>query len=96
MAGEFVEFFEELMFGSGAWFGIIIILGLAFLISYNCKYSSMCFILILIFMGFNYLGEIGGNISASNSFAWAFFIDMMGVVILAFIFLRDIGVVGKK
>jgi len=93
---EVIEFFNELMFGSGAWFGIIIILGFAFMISYQCKYSSMCFILILIFMGFNYLGEIGGNISASNSFAWAFFIDMMGVVILAFIFMRDIGVIGKK
>lgn len=52
--------------------------------------------LILIFMGFNYLGEIGGNISFENSFAWAFFIDMMGVVILGYIFLKDLGVVGNK
>ena len=93
---EIVEFFNELTFGSGAWFGIILILGLAFLISYKAKYSSMCFILILIFMGFNYLDEIGGNIALDNSFCWAFVIDMMGVLILGYIFLRDMGVVGKR
>ena len=96
MAGEFTEFFEELMFGSGAWFGIIIILGLSFLISYKAKYSSMCFILIVVFMAFNYLGEIGGNISASNSFAWAFIIALMGVAVLGYIFMKDLGVVGKR
>lgn len=96
MSGEFIEFFEELLFGSGAWLGLILIIGVTFAIAYKAKYTSMLFMLILIFMGFNYLDEIGANISLDNSFCWAFIIDLMGVVIMGYVFLRDCGLVGKN
>ena len=93
---EIVEFFNELMFGSGAWFGIILVLGICFLVAYKAKFSSIPFMMILIFMGYQYLEEIGGKISVENSFCWAFLISMMGVVILGYIFLKDAGVIGKR
>ena len=93
---EIIEFFTELMFGSGAWYGLILTLSIALLVSYKAKFSSMVFIMILTFMGFQYLQEIGGMISVENSFCWAFIINCMGIVILGYIFLRDMGVVGKR
>ena len=93
---EIVEFFNELMFGSGAWYGLILTLSIALLVSYKAKFSSLIFILILTFMGFRYLEEIGGMISVENSFCWAFIINCLGVVILGYIFLRDAGLIGKK
>ena len=93
---EIIEFFNELMFGSGAWIGLILILSIAFLVSYKAKYSSLVFIMILIFMGMNYWDEVGGKISFTSNFVWAIIIDFIGVIILALILLRDLNIVGKK
>lgn len=93
---EIIEFFNELMFGSGAWIGLILILSIAFLVSYNAKYSSLVFIVILIFMGLNYWDEVGGKISLTSTFVWSIIIDFIGVIILGLILMKDVGLIGKK
>lgn len=90
LLSEIVELFNELLFGSGAWLGLILILSVAFLVSYKAKYSSIMFILILIFMGLNYWDEIGGKISLSSNFVWAIIIDFIGIIILSTVLYRDI------
>ena len=93
---EIVEFFNELMFGSGAWFGLILIVSIALLVSYKAKYSSLIFIMILVFMGLNYWEEMGGKISVTSNFMWAIIIDFIGIIILGLVFLKDAGLIGKS
>jgi len=90
LAGEFIEFFTELMFGSGAWFGLIIILAICFLGAWKAKYSAPLWILILLFMGFQYLEQIGDEISVTNNFAWSWLIAWMGAGIIGFIFYQQL------
>lgn len=67
MAGEFIEFFEELLFGSGAWLGLILIVSIAFLVVSQVKYSSVFFAVIFLFLGIFYLEEV----SSMSNFIWA-------------------------
>jgi len=64
---EAQEFFQELMFGSGAWLGLILILGLMILITYKVKEAGFAFLLISIFLGIEYFN----NVSASSNFFWS-------------------------
>lgn len=96
MAGEFIEFFNELLFGSGAWIGLILILSIALLVSYKAKYSSIIFMMILIMLNWEYWGEVGDKILESSVFMWSIIISYMGIIILGAILLRDLGIVGKK
>jgi hypothetical protein len=41
MAGEFIEFFTELMFGSGSWIGLIIIVAILLVITGINKYGGI-------------------------------------------------------
>lgn len=93
---EIVEFFTELMFGSGAWFGLLIILAIAFIVSYKAKYSSLVFIMILLFLGITYMDEVGNEISPTSMFVWAIIIDFVGVIILGLILARDLGFGEKR
>lgn len=90
------DWFNALMFGSGAWFGAIIILSMAVLVSYKARYSSAFFIVILIMLEFNYLQQIGNLIDITNNFVWAFVINGIGLMVVASIFLKDVGMIGKK
>ena len=49
--GDFAELFQELIYGSGAWIGLLIVVGLALLITVAVKYGSFPMIFILIFYG---------------------------------------------
>jgi len=80
-AGDFIEFFTELLFGSGAWLGLIIILSLILLVVTAVKYSSVVFTPILIFLGILYLE----NLAADNNFLYAVLIAWGTIPILLFI-----------
>jgi len=55
MAGEFQEFFTELLYGTGCWIGITIMLAFFVAITVKWKHSSVLFLPITIFMGIEYL-----------------------------------------
>lgn len=64
---EASEIFHELLFGEGAWIGLILILSIAFLVGARNKYVNLLFIPILGFFGLLYLD----NVSASTNFMWS-------------------------
>jgi len=80
MAGEFIEFFQELMYGSGAWIGLIIILGISLLVVAKVKYSSAPFAIIFLFLGIFYLN----NVAADADFIWAVLIIMWLLTLILF------------
>jgi len=57
MAGEFTEFFTELLYGTGCWIGITIMLALFIAITVKWKYSSVLFLPVTVFMGIEYLNR---------------------------------------
>jgi hypothetical protein len=61
MAGEFLEFFNELLFGSGAWIGAIIIVSIVALTTLRAKLSGVIFMPICIFLGIEYFNKISSN-----------------------------------
>lgn len=90
MAGEFTEFFTELMFGSGAWFGLALFIALSFVVSYKARYSSGIWLFILLFLNFEYWGQLGGEISLDNNFVWSIIISYIAVALMGFMFYKDI------
>lgn len=84
------------MFGSGAWLGLILALALMLVVAVIVKYSSIVWLLVLIFLTFEYMGEMGGEISITSNFMWSVIICFVGVAVMAFNLLRDCGVIGKK
>lgn len=80
MSGEFQEFFEELLYGSGAWLGLILILSIVLIVSLKVKYSSALFVPIMIFLGLFYLE----NVSESADFIYSVFITWSCVPFLLF------------
>lgn len=83
MAGEFIEFFTELMFGSGAWFGLMLVLALAFIVAYEVKISSPVWFFILLFLNLEYWAQLGGEISVSSNFVWAIIITYVAMALMA-------------
>ena len=57
MAGEFTEFFTELLYGTGSWIGITLMLAFFIAIIVKWKYSTVLFLPITIFMGIDYLDQ---------------------------------------
>lgn len=86
MAGEFIEFFTELMFGSGAWFGLILVLAVAFTVAYQIKLTSVLWIFILLFLNFEYWAHIGAEISISSNFVWAIIITYVAMALMGYNF----------
>lgn len=54
VAGEFVEFFTELMFGSGAWIGMIVICALILVIAAINKHGGIIAMPIGVLLGITY------------------------------------------
>ena len=52
------DLFTALLFGSGAWFGLLLIIAVCILVAYTVKYSGVFFTLFLIFLGYEYLTRI--------------------------------------
>lgn len=67
MAGEALEFFNELMFGSGAWLGLILIVTIMLLVSAKTKMGGIFMCIISIFLGLEYFS----NVATSSNFMWS-------------------------
>ncbi len=61
MSGEFQEFFNELLFGTGAWLGLIIIVAIIVIVTMREKLSSAIFLPICIFLGIQYFNSVPSN-----------------------------------
>lgn len=79
------EIFQELLFGSGAWIGLILILSIAFLVGARNKYVNLLFIPILAFFGLLYLD----NVSASVNFMWSAIFCFVGSGLLVVQFAKQ-------
>jgi len=55
------ELFNELLFGNGAWLGLLIILCICFFVTHFVKYSSLGFSVALVFIGISYLTNATDN-----------------------------------
>lgn len=75
------EFFTALLFGSGAWFTLIILLAVSLLVTSVVKYGSLPFIFILMFLGVEYLL----NVSQTSNFIYATIIAWGCIPLLIFI-----------
>jgi len=63
---EVEEAFRQLLYGEGAWLGLILIVTTIMLTSYKNKYLSLVFIPITVFMGISYLD----NVASNNNLTW--------------------------
>lgn len=79
MAGEFQELFEELFFGAGAWFGLVILVSLALIVSFRVKYSGIVWSIILLFISIEYLN----NVAESSNFMWSGVVTIVTMCLIA-------------
>jgi hypothetical protein len=77
----FGDFFDELLYGSGAWIGLILIIALILLVTVKVKYSSALFIPICVFLGLFYLD----NVSENSDFIYSVFIIWAMIPFLLFL-----------
>jgi hypothetical protein len=63
---EISDLFTELLYGSGAWIGAILISAIILLVTSRVKYSGAVFMPITIFMGMQYLNTVSTN----NNLMW--------------------------
>jgi len=63
---EVEEAFRQLLYGEGAWLGLILIVTTIMLTSYKNKYLSLVFIPITLFIGISYLD----NVASNNNLTW--------------------------
>lgn len=90
MAGEFEALFNEFMFGAGAWLSLMLILGFMFIVAYKAKYISVLFMLILVFLNFEYWAQIGYAIDVSSNFMWSIIITYVAMLFMGLILYHDI------
>jgi hypothetical protein len=73
------EIFDELLFGSGFWIGLIFIISICIIISYRFKYSGVIFEVILFFMALEYYD----NLAVDSNKMWGLilcFVTMIFIV----------------
>lgn len=83
---EASEMFTELLFGSGAWIGLILIMSVSLLVVYKIKYSSILFLIIFIFLGWEYFAQI----TSTTMHFWYFLISMIMCIFLGAKFIGDV------
>lgn len=89
MAGEFAEFFQELLFGvesGGAWIGLGLIISMAFLVTWKVKYAGIFWAIILVFLSVEYAERI----SVSNNFMWSIAISLLATPFLIWKVITDV------
>jgi len=86
MSAEITKVFNELLFGSGAWIGLIIILAIMLPLSVKIKYSSVIWIIVMIFLEIEYYN----NIARSSNFMWAIIISLMAIGFFAYRIYEDV------
>lgn len=74
------EVFNELLFGSGAWLGLIIILVLIIGASERSKYAGVCFIPVSLFIGIMYFD----NVAVNENFMWAGVIMFIETIVIVY------------
>jgi len=77
MAGEFIEFFEELLFGSGVIFGFLIINLMLIALIIRVKYATILTLPISALMIILYLT----NLSVSSNFMWLTFLMFFSMIL---------------
>lgn len=77
---EAEQLFTELLFGSGAWIGFLLVISIVFLMTWKIKESGIIFIPFTIFMGISYLQ----NVSASSNFMWGSILMFITSVFLVY------------
>lgn len=78
MAGEFIEFFEELLFGSGAYLGLLLIVCVILLLTVAVKYSAIFTVPFSVLM----IGLYLENASPYNNFMWASVLMVFVIVLV--------------
>lgn len=78
------DLFNELLFGSGGWLGLIIVMSLSFLITYKIKYASIPFSIVSFFLGL----LLWDNIATNNNLMWASIVYMFMPIFLLVIALK--------
>ena len=73
MLEEWNDLFKALLFGEGAWLGLIIILVICIVAIGAWKYSACLFIPVMVFLGIAYLGQNLGWQALIMFFASCFF-----------------------
>jgi len=58
MTTEAAEFFNQLLFGSGAWLGAILIVSIILIVTIKNRLSGAIFMPICIFLGIQYLNVV--------------------------------------
>jgi hypothetical protein len=66
MSGEFIEFFQQLLLGSGAFFGFLIIESLIIGLATKLKEIGVLMLLPNLILAFEYLS----NVSTNTDLAW--------------------------
>lgn len=77
MAGEFIEFFEELLFGSGVIFGFLIINLMLIGLIIRVKYATILTLPLSALMIVSYLT----NLSVSSNFMWLSFLMFFSAIL---------------
>jgi len=79
---EITELFNELLFGSGAWLGLILIVGIIIsvaLLSKN-RVANLIFAIISLFMGIEYFSHV----TTSSNFMWSGIIMFILTIFLVY------------
>lgn len=71
------EFFTALLFGSGSWIGLILIMALVLLLALAVKYSSIILVPFQCFLIILYLTEI----SSSSIAMWSGFLMFCSIIL---------------
>lgn len=80
MANEFLDLFEQLFYSTEVWgfIGIAGIIAFFFLVTYKVKYVFPFFVLILAFMGVQYVGMV----AETAFYIWHFIFLIVGALFL--------------
>jgi len=83
---EISELFTELLFGSGALIGLTLLMAVAFIVSAKVKYAASIFVVIFLFLAWEYFSHI----TATSMNAWYFLICLVVAVFLGGFIYQDV------
>lgn len=75
------ELFNQLLYGTGSWIGVILTIGFMAIVTKITRWSSIVFIPILLFMGVDYFNKLASN----SMFMWNGVLCFVGCLVLALI-----------
>ena len=72
------EFWHELFYGEGKWFGIIVMLAIIIIVCKKAPYAAILFMPITIFLALDYFNKIPSD----NNFIWAALVMLFASVFI--------------